>query len=137
MPIRIPGPGMFFESPEGGSGYPSTGPLPPGHGVDPDYGAGHPIPPIAAPPIYTPPGHIQLPIVIPPEVALPPFPGPPIVIDPPEDKPNPVPPGELWPPIGPEYAGKIIAVIVLGEGKVHWYHVPPPSTEPPSGQPKR
>lgn len=109
-----------------------------------DPGFGHPggggsvTPPIYLPPSPWPgpPGHVELPIVLPPVVALPPFPTPPIVIEPPPDKPNPIPPGELWPPIAPEYAGKIVAVIVLGEGKVHWYHVPPPSV-PGIPQPKR
>lgn len=113
-----------------GGGYYPDNSLPPG---------GVAVPPIALPPlpgIWPPPGKPALPIVIPPGVALPGFPTPPIVIDPPPDKPLPVPPGEIWPPLDPIYAGKVVAVIVLGEGKVHWYVVPPPSTNPPTAQPK-
>jgi hypothetical protein len=118
---------------------PTEGPVDPGYSRPGGGGGGHPAHPIVLPPlpgIWPPPGQPALPIVIPPEVALPPFPTPPIVIDPPPDKPNPVPPGEIWPPLPPEYAGKVVAVIVLGSGQVHWYHVPPPSVNPPVARPK-
>lgn len=106
----------------------SDGPPDPDYGQGrPGYGGGRPTPPIILPPSpWPPPGQIELPIVLPPHVALPPFPMPPIVITPPPDKPNPVPPGTIWPPLPPEFAGKLVAIIVLGEGKVHWYHVPGP-----------
>jgi hypothetical protein len=104
-------------------------------------GGGRPSHPIALPPlpgIWPKPGVPTLPIVIPPEVAIPPFPSPPIYIEVPPETPDnslPVPPGEIYPPLPPEYAGTIVAVIILGEGKVHWYHVPD-SVNPPVAQPK-
>lgn len=114
------------------------GPVDPGYGQKPGAGGGGtPVPPIHLPPSpWPPPGQIELPIVIPPEAVLPPFPTPPIQIDPPPDKPNPVPPGEIWPPLGPEYAGKLVAVLVIGSGQVHWYHVPPPSISGPPTTPQ-
>jgi hypothetical protein len=136
MPIPIPA-GLLFPVGESGThpelpialppNYPSTGPVP---------GPSHPIvlPPLVG--VWPPPGQPTFPIVIPPEVGIPVFPTQPIYIELPPNVPNPVPPGEIWPPLPPEYAGKLVAVIVVGEGKVHWYCVPPPSV-PGTPGPKR
>jgi hypothetical protein len=139
MPMQIPA-GILFPT---GTGSPEHPIAPGGPGGYPSHpiagGGGHPSHPIALPPlpgVWPPPGQPSLPIYIPPEVAIPPYPQPPIAIEPPPDKPNPIPPGEIWPDLPPEYAGKVVAVIVLGEGKVHWYHVPPPAVNPPVARPK-
>jgi hypothetical protein len=129
----------------GGSGGEIDNTLPGIEGpVDPDYGidiGAHPAHPIVIPPIpgiWPPPGKPTLPIVIPPTV-WPPSGGvvmPPIYIEPTPEHPITLPPGQVYPPLPPEYAGKLVLVVVVGEGKAHWYMVPPPTTWPPTSGPK-
>jgi len=117
----------------------AEGPVDPGYGVP--GSAGRPSHPIVLPPlpgVWPPPGQPSHPIVIPPEVAIPGVPSHPIYIEGTPEHPIALPPGQVWPPLPPEYAGKVVAVIVLGEGQVHWYRVPPPAVNPapPIGTPK-
>jgi hypothetical protein len=112
-------------------GYPDQG-LP---------GTGRPVPPIALPPlpgIWPKPGVPVQPLPVPPQIAFPEHPSHPIYIEPEPENPIVVPPGEVYPPLAPELSGKYVAILVIGEGgwKIHWYHVPPPSTNPPQPMPK-
>jgi hypothetical protein len=119
--------------------YPSTGPVYPGHPVDPgwgysppvdpgyghpSWGGGHPSHPIAGPPVYpsTGPiyggGHPSHPIY---------HPDKPVPVPPPELPGWPIPPDWTKPSTGPEY----VVIWVPGYGYVKWpVGVPPAGTKP-------
>lgn len=131
-------------------GYPVEGhagqPLPPpGRPTDPGYGQGHPIPPIAKPPIVIPPAP---PVINPPPSGLPPWgaqlpvePDWPIVIPQPPDKPEPGPPDTIYPPPdlpGPTRGWLLVYIVGSGGKKLHWIWVDwTKPVEPPPAQPKR
>lgn len=116
-----------------------------GSDPDPGYGHGHPVPPVAKPPIVIQP----LPPVVdpPPSWNPPPWgsqlpvePDLPIVVPQPPDKPKPPDFPSIWPPIPDIPEKSWVAVIVVGSGGKHghWVYVDKTKpVEPPTAQPKR
>jgi len=114
--------------------------------VDPGYGHGRPVPPVAMPPIQLPPlppGIALPPIYIPPSGHLPVLPHPPVAVPPifiPPEIDNELPggPAVIWPPLPPGtgIAGKGLALIwIVGVG-YRWLVIEGPDMWPPQPKPE-